>query len=70
MTSAPPPPLSEPDPSTFTCSTSQVGPCSGCHRHTHKYGHGGLPLCHWCMATAQANWGNTVRFTGARTPAV
>lgn len=44
MTSAFPPPISEPDPSTFTCSSSMVGPCSGCQRSTHKYSGGGLPL--------------------------
>ncbi|TRO56269.1 hypothetical protein E4K73_47275 [Streptomyces sp. IB201691-2A2] len=43
--SALPPPISEPDPSTFTCSSSMVGPCSGCQRSTHRYGSGGLPLC-------------------------
>ncbi|TRO56311.1 hypothetical protein E4K73_46870 [Streptomyces sp. IB201691-2A2] len=67
--SAFPPPISEPDPSTFTCSSSMVGPCSGCQRSTHKYSGGGLPLCHWCMATARESWGTGVRFTSTRTQA-
>ncbi|WP_328843162.1 hypothetical protein [Streptomyces sp. NBC_00258] len=66
--SAFPPPISEPDPSTFTCSSSLVGPCSGCQRSTHRYGSGGLPLCHWCITTARENWGTGVRFNNTRTP--
>ena len=38
-------------------------------RSTHKYGSGGLPLCHWCMTTARENWGTGVHFTSTRTPA-
>ncbi|WP_404200134.1 hypothetical protein [Streptomyces tauricus] len=52
MASTPPPPISEPDPSTFTASSSYVGPCSGCQRSTHKYGSGGLPLCQWRRVAA------------------
>ncbi|MCT9011666.1 hypothetical protein [Streptomyces rhizosphaerihabitans] len=66
MTSAPRPPISEPDPSTFTCSGGLVGPCCGCQRKTHKYGSGGLPLCQWCMTPVQEGWGSTVRFTSTR----
>ncbi|KOG37195.1 hypothetical protein [Streptomyces resistomycificus] len=68
MTVTPPPPVSEPDPSTFTCSSSLVGPCSGCQRPTHKYGSGGSPLCQWCMAPVQDRWGPAVRFTSTRSP--
>ncbi|MCX5008571.1 hypothetical protein OHB05_39155 [Streptomyces sp. NBC_00638] len=63
MTSAPPPPVSEPDPSTFSCPGS-LG--SGCQRRTHKYGNGGMPLCQWRLAPVQENWGSTVRFTSSR----
>ncbi|MFF3489654.1 hypothetical protein ACFYXC_41560 [Streptomyces sp. NPDC002701] len=66
MTSTPPPPISEPDPSTFTTSSSYVGPCSGCQRPTLKYGPGGLPLCQWCLAAARENWGPAVRFIDTR----
>ncbi|MFJ2263508.1 hypothetical protein ACIOKD_35295 [Streptomyces sp. NPDC087844] len=69
MTSTPPPPISEPDPSTFTASSSYVGPCSGCQRPTHKYGSGGLPLCQWCLSPVQEGWGPAVRFTSTRTQA-
>ncbi|WP_404199110.1 hypothetical protein [Streptomyces tauricus] len=66
MASTPPPPISEPDPSTFTASSSHVGPCSGCQRATHKYGSGGLPLYSWCLTAARANWGTAVRFNNTR----
>ncbi|MFD7879503.1 hypothetical protein ACFV5G_36360 [Streptomyces sp. NPDC059766] len=69
MTTATPPPVSEPDPSTFACSSSLVDPCSGCQRTTHKYGNGGLPLCQWCMTLAREAWGPAVRFTSTRTQA-
>ncbi|MFF3488705.1 hypothetical protein ACFYXC_36360 [Streptomyces sp. NPDC002701] len=69
MTSTPPPPISEPDPSTFTTSSSYTGPCSGCQRPTLKYGSGGLPLCQWCLEAARENWGTGVRFTNTRHPA-
>ena len=65
--SAFPPQISEPDPSTFTCSSSLVGPCSGCQRSTHRYGSGGLPLHHWRMTTARENWGTGVHFNNTRT---
>ncbi|MDQ1040118.1 hypothetical protein QFZ75_006534 [Streptomyces sp. V3I8] len=58
--------VSEPDPSTFTASSSYIGPCSGRRRPTHKYGSGGLPLCQWCLATARDSWGPAVRFTDTR----
>ncbi|MFJ3229228.1 hypothetical protein ACIPJS_38590 [Streptomyces sp. NPDC086783] len=61
-----PPPATEPDPSTFSCSSSLVGPCASCQRTTHKYGSGGLPLCQWCMASAQEKWGPAVGFTSTR----
>ncbi|PSM42386.1 hypothetical protein C6Y14_14215 [Streptomyces dioscori] len=66
MTATPPPPISEPDPSTFTISSSYVGPCSGCQRPTHKYGSGGLPLCRWCLSPVRENWGSAVHFTSTR----
>ncbi|GGW77866.1 hypothetical protein [Streptomyces galilaeus] len=44
MTSTPPPPVNEPDPSALVCLGSQVGPCAKCQRKTHKYGRGGSPL--------------------------
>ncbi|MFJ1975311.1 hypothetical protein ACIO93_42590 [Streptomyces sp. NPDC087903] len=40
--------------------------CSGCQRHTHKYGAGGLPLCQWYLAPVRENWGTSVRFTSNR----
>ncbi|MFJ3249038.1 hypothetical protein [Streptomyces sp. NPDC086782] len=46
----PVPPISEPDPSMAMCRGDQAGPCVTCHRKTHRYGHGGTPLCSWCAA--------------------
>ncbi|MFE9312855.1 hypothetical protein ACIQCF_26165 [Streptomyces sp. NPDC088353] len=46
----PVPSISEPDPSTAMCRGDQVGPCTTCHRKTHRYGSGGCPLCSWCAA--------------------
>ncbi|WP_413755083.1 hypothetical protein [Streptomyces sp. MMBL 11-3] len=66
MTTTSPPPISEGDPSTFTASSSYVGPCSGCQRPTHKYGSGGLPLCGWCLNAARERWGTSVRFNNTR----
>ncbi|WSL72084.1 hypothetical protein OIE75_33360 [Streptomyces sp. NBC_01723] len=66
MTSTPPPPISEPDPSTFTTSSSYVEACAGCQRPTHRYGSGGLPLCQWYLAPEQKHWGPAVRFTNTR----
>ena len=66
MASTPPPPISEPDPSASSTSSSYVGPCSGCQRLTHKYGSGGLPLCQWCLAPVQDSWGPAVRFISTR----
>ncbi|TQJ38011.1 hypothetical protein [Streptomyces sp. SLBN-115] len=62
----PPPPIADPDPSAFVCLGSQVGPCATCQRKTHKYGHGGSPLCQWCMAPVLERWGPTVRHTSTR----
>lgn len=45
MTSTPPPPISEPDPSALVCAGDKVGLCAICQRKTHKYGSGGSPLC-------------------------
>jgi hypothetical protein len=59
----PPPPVTEPDPSA-RLAPGLVGPCAGCQRPTHKYGHGGLPLCQWCMATVVARYGSGVRYIG------
>ncbi len=44
MTTTPPPPVSEPDPSALVCSGDRVGLCAGCQRKTHRYGSGGEPL--------------------------
>lgn len=30
--------------------TTQNGPCAKCHKPTHRYGHGGNPLCTECRA--------------------
>ncbi|MFI5998534.1 hypothetical protein ACIBAC_42700 [Streptomyces sp. NPDC051362] len=62
----PPPPISEPDPSALVCPGDKVGPCGTCQRKTHKYGHGGSPLCQWCMAPVQEAWGPAVRFKNTR----
>lgn len=61
-----PPSISEPDPSALVCPGDKIGPCSACQRKTHKYGSGGLPLCHWCMESVRASWGPTVRFVSTR----
>ncbi|WDN56148.1 hypothetical protein [Streptomyces clavuligerus] len=37
-------------PSLPICPTSQVGRCAVCHHPTHRYGHGGNPLCPVCRA--------------------
>ncbi|MFD9466693.1 hypothetical protein [Streptomyces sp. NPDC060027] len=65
MTTAPPP-ISEPDPSALVCPGDKVGPCGNCQRKTHKYGHGGSPLCRWCMAPVREGWGPAVRFKNTR----
>jgi len=62
----PPPPISEPDPSALVCPGDKVGPCAICQRKTHKYGSGGSPLCQWCMAPVQQQWGPGVRHTSTR----
>ncbi|MFD0306385.1 hypothetical protein [Streptomyces sp. NPDC127119] len=49
MNNTPPPPMSEPDPSTFTASSSYVAPCSGGQRPTDTYGSGGVPLRQWLL---------------------
>ncbi|WP_333739897.1 hypothetical protein [Streptomyces sp. IBSBF 2806] len=64
--STPPPPVTDPDPSTFVCLGSQVGPCSGCQRKTWKYGHGGSPLCQWCAEPVLKQWGPQVRYLSTR----
>jgi hypothetical protein len=62
-----PPPISEPDPSTFACpSGDKIGPCGSCQRKTWKYGNGGSPLCQWCMDPVQQQWGTTVRHKNTR----
>ncbi|MER6186903.1 hypothetical protein [Streptomyces sp. NPDC001652] len=66
MTTTPPPPTSEPDPSALVCSRDRVGQCAGCHRRTHRYGSGGEPLCQWCMATAKEQWDARVHYTSTR----
>lgn len=60
------PPIADADPSIMACAGSQVGPCSGCGRKTHKYGPGGLPLCTYCFGPQQERWGSTVRFKSTR----
>ncbi|MEU4878403.1 hypothetical protein [Streptomyces sp. NPDC021608] len=64
--STPPPPVTDPDPSTFACLPSQVGPCSACQRKTWKYGHGGSPLCQWCATPVLQQWGPHVRYLSNR----
>ncbi|MEU5335550.1 hypothetical protein ACFW91_33850 [Streptomyces asoensis] len=66
MHPAPPPPITEPDPSALTCLGSQAGPCAACQRTTHKYGHGGMPLCQWCAAPVLEQWGPHVRHLNTR----
>jgi hypothetical protein len=61
---APPPPVSDPDPSALACSGDLVGPCAVCRRKTQRYGRGGNPLCHWCAAPVLARWGPNVRHAG------
>lgn len=56
-----PPPLADPDPSAFVCLGSQIGPCAVCQRTTHTYGHGGSPLCQWCMAPVLEGRGPAAR---------
>ncbi|MET9078607.1 hypothetical protein ABZX95_42275 [Streptomyces sp. NPDC004232] len=62
----PVPPVAEPDPSALVCPGNLVGPCATCQRKTHKYGHGGAPLCQWCAAPVMEGWGRHVRFTSTR----
>ncbi|WP_333741628.1 hypothetical protein [Streptomyces sp. IBSBF 2806] len=64
--STPPPPVSDPDPSTFVCLGSQVGPCAAYQRKTWKYGRGGSPVWQWCMEPVLKAWGPTARYTNAR----
>lgn len=64
----PPPAVAEPDPSALVCPSDQVGPCSTCHRKTHKYGRGGQPLCQWCMSRALEKWGPGARYVSTRQP--
>lgn len=65
VTTMPPPPVTEPDPSAQR-APGLAGPCAGCQRQTHRYGHGGLPLCQWCMASALEKYGPGVRFVNTR----
>lgn len=62
----PPPPVAELDPSALTCPGDQVGSCAGCQRRTHRYGHGGFPLCQWCAAAVRQKWGPGVRSVSNR----
>ncbi|WP_346186380.1 hypothetical protein [Streptomyces osmaniensis] len=43
-----------PKPPAPTCAPAQVGPCAGCGHPTHRYGHGGNPLCVVCRAPVLA----------------
>jgi hypothetical protein len=58
-----PPPITEPDPSALVCPGDKVAICQ---RKTHKYGSGGVPLCQWCMAPVQQQWGTNVRVISTR----
>lgn len=66
MTTLPPPPITEPDPSALTCRGDHVGLCAGCQRKTHRYGSGGAPLCQWCAGPVMEKWGPSVRYTSTR----
>lgn len=43
-----------PKPPAPECPTNQVGPCAVCGYPTHRYGHGGNPLCVLCLANVEA----------------
>lgn len=58
------PPIDVDDPSVALCSGEQVGRCATCHRRTHRYGHGGNPLCSYCFAEQSARWGAGVKHVG------
>ncbi|MEU3640953.1 hypothetical protein AB0H23_32610 [Streptomyces albogriseolus] len=60
--STPVPPVTEPDKSTQSCPSDQIGPCAMCQRPTHKYGHGARsPLCEYCDKVAVQKWGRPLR---------
>jgi hypothetical protein len=46
--------IDRPVPPAPECSPSQVGPCAVCQHPTHRYGHGGNPLCVLCRAEVEA----------------
>ncbi|MFF8910526.1 hypothetical protein [Streptomyces olivaceoviridis] len=48
-------PSARPAPPLPECPPSQVGPCANCQQPTHRYGHGGNPLCVVCRAEVVAN---------------
>jgi hypothetical protein len=63
---APPPPITEPDPSAMTCPDDKVGSCAVCQRKTYRYGLGGSSLCQWCVAPVKEKWGQNVRYISTR----
>ncbi|WP_267894101.1 hypothetical protein [Streptomyces sp. CB02613] len=40
--------------------STQTGPCARCRQPTHRYGHGGNPLCAKCRAELPAKKPNGV----------
>lgn len=56
-----------PKPPVPECPPNLVGPCASCQEPTHRYGHGGNPLCPVCRApvlAAQKRPSSTVSATG------
>ncbi|MET8585723.1 hypothetical protein ABZX39_33370 [Streptomyces collinus] len=49
-----PAPSVRPAPPLPTCAPAQIGPCAHCRQPTHRYGHGGNPLCPVCLAEVEA----------------
>ncbi|MFE5894969.1 hypothetical protein ACFQ6E_39475 [Streptomyces sp. NPDC056462] len=60
-------PVSEPDPSALIYIGDQAGLCAVCHRKTHRYGHGGCPLCQLVPRTGAGALGPSVRYVNTRT---
>ena len=43
-----------PKPPAPECALKDVGPCVSCQHPTHRYGHGGNPLCSVCLRPVRA----------------
>ncbi|MFD9395201.1 DUF6233 domain-containing protein [Streptomyces sp. NPDC060000] len=54
--------LTRPRSPVWAARSALVPPAS----KTPKYGHGGSPLCQWCLAHVLEGWGPTARFTSTR----